>query len=37
MNVAATNLVNAESARNSALAAAAQTSGLSLLDYLDKP
>ncbi len=37
MNVAATDLVNAESARNSALAAAAQTSGLSLLDYLDKP
>jgi flagellar hook-associated protein 3 FlgL len=34
MNVAATNLVNAENARNSALAAAARTSNLSLLDYL---
>jgi hypothetical protein len=37
MSTIANNLVNAESARNSALAAAAQTSGLSLLDYLDKP
>lgn len=36
MNVAATNLVNAENARNSALAAAARTSNLSLLDYLSK-
>lgn len=36
MNVAATNLVNANNARNSALAAAAQTSNLSLLDYLGK-
>jgi flagellar hook-associated protein 3 FlgL len=36
MNVAATNLVNAENARNSALAAAAQSSSLSLLDYLSK-
>ncbi len=34
MNVAATNLVNAQNARNSALAAAAQSSSLSLLDYL---
>lgn len=34
MNQAATNLVNAENARNSALAAAARTSNLSLLDYL---
>jgi len=34
MNVAATNLVNAENARNSAIAAAARTSDLSLLDYL---
>lgn len=34
MSVAATNLVNAENARNSALAAAARTSNLSLLDYL---
>ena len=37
MNVAATNLVNAQTARNSALAAAAQSSSLSLLDYLGKP
>jgi flagellar hook-associated protein 3 FlgL len=37
MNVAATNLVNAQNARNSALAAAAQSSNLSLLDYLGKP
>jgi DNA-binding response OmpR family regulator len=36
-NVAATNLVNAENARNSALAAAARTSNLSLLDYLGNP
>jgi len=36
MNVAATNLVNAESARNAALAAAAQSNNLSLLDYLGK-
>ncbi len=36
MNVAATNLVNAQNARNSALAAAAQSSNLSLLDYLGK-
>jgi flagellar hook-associated protein 3 FlgL len=36
MNVAATNLVNAQTARNSALAAAAQSSSLSLLDYLGK-
>lgn len=36
MNVAATNLVNAENARNSALAAAAQSNSLSLLDYLAK-
>lgn len=35
-NVAATNLVNAENARNSALQAAAQSSNLSLLDYLSK-
>jgi len=34
MNVAATNLVNADNARNAALAAAARTSNLSLLDYL---
>lgn len=33
-NQAATNLVNAESARNAALQAAARTSSLSLLDYL---
>lgn len=33
-NQAATNLVNAENARNSALAAAAKTTGMSLLDYL---
>jgi flagellar hook-associated protein 3 FlgL len=37
LNVAATNLVNAQNARNSALAAAAQSSSLSLLDYLGKP
>jgi len=37
MNIAATNLVNAQNARNSALAAAAQSSSLSLLDYLGKP
>ncbi len=37
MNVAATNLANAQTARNSALAAAAQSSSLSLLDYLGKP
>jgi len=36
MNVAATNLVNAENARNSALAAVAQAGNLSLLDYLSK-
>ena len=36
MNVAATNLVNAQNAHNSALAAAAQSSNLSLLDYLSK-
>lgn len=36
MNVAATDLVNAENARNSALAAAARTSNLSLLDYLSR-
>ncbi len=36
MNVAATSLVNAQTARNSALAAAAQSSSLSLLDYLGK-
>ncbi len=35
-NVAATNLVNANAARNAALAAAAQASSLSLLDYLGK-
>lgn len=34
MNAAATNLVNAQNARNAALAAAAQTSSLSLMDYL---
>jgi len=34
MNVAATNLVNADNARNAALAAAARTTNLSLLDYL---
>lgn len=33
-NQAATNLVNAENARNAALQAAARTSSLSLLDYL---
>ncbi len=37
VDVAATNLVNAQNARNSALAAAAQSSSLSLLDYLGKP
>jgi flagellar hook-associated protein 3 FlgL len=37
LNVAATNLANAEMARNAALAAAAQSSSLSLLDYLGKP
>jgi len=37
LNLAATNLVNAQNARNSALAAAAQSSSLSLLDYLGKP
>lgn len=37
MNVAATNLVNAQNAHNCALAAAAQSSSLSLLDYLGKP
>ena len=36
MNVAATNLVNANNARSAALAAAAQASSLSLLDYLGK-
>ena len=36
MNVAATNLVNADNARNAALAAAARTSNQSLLDYLGK-
>jgi len=35
-NVAATNLVNAENARNAALAAAAQSNNLSLMDYLTK-
>jgi flagellar hook-associated protein 3 FlgL len=34
MNQAATNLVNAENARNSALAAASRTSNVSLMDYL---
>ncbi|MFZ0705997.1 MAG: flagellar hook-associated protein FlgL [Candidatus Korobacteraceae bacterium] len=37
MDVAATNLANAQTARDAALAAAAQASGLSLLDYLGKP
>jgi len=36
MNVAASNLVNAQNARDAALAAAAQSSSLSLLDYLGK-
>jgi flagellar hook-associated protein 3 FlgL len=34
LNAAATNLANAENARNAALQAAARTSNLSLLDYL---
>ncbi len=37
MNQAATNLVNAQTARSAALAAASQTNNLSLLDYLAPP
>ncbi len=37
MSSIANNLANAQTARNSALAAAAQSSSLSLLDYLGKP
>jgi hypothetical protein len=36
MSTIANNMVNAENARNAALAAVSQTGNLSLLDYLSK-